>query len=1251
VSSSLPNLLIYSGLFPPELNQYHADTEETHFLSSLSWTGQSKVAPSGHEVESNKQLISEVEPQSSEVRLVYRLGHSHRAIVIEGQIAGKRVKALIDSGATANFVSSSWVYSHSVETREVSSEGPRVEVADGRVRSCTEKIQVELNLGGYCSEVTAYLFPLKSFDLVLGMAWLQAEQPSINWRTREVVFTTRQGDVVTVKSQQDRPMKQVGLLSEMTVTELSTSSNEELPEKVLKELSDMTVQDLFHEHQDEFICSLLEDIGDVPKVDVVVAAEAVKLLEEYQDVMPEELPKVLPPRRGVEHVIEVVPGQVPPAANYHRIPKSWDDELQKQLQELKQLGLIRESTSPYGAPVLFVKKPGSEKLRMCMDYRALNAITIKNKAPLPRIDDLLDRLHGAKWFSKIDLKSGYWQVRISEEDVPKTAFTTRYGSFEWLVLPFGLCNAPSTFQALMNSIFFSQGLDAFLIVYLDDILIYSQTLGDHEMHVRLVLDLLRQHQLYANAEKCLFFQKELPFVGHVVSRSGVSMDPSKIAAIMDWPELKSVKDVERFLGLTGYYRRFIKNYAQLTLPLVALKQKDSVFHWGEGQQQAFAALKQAVTQAPVLTLPAHDKPFVIVTDASGRAIGAALMQDQGKGLQPIAFLSRKLNDAETRYPTHEQELLALVYALKKWDYYLLGTVGNKAYTDHHPLRYFSTQPKLSMRQARWLGLFQEYDVYVDYIPGKHNVVADALSRRSDYLVSMVLDNQELLERIKSGYGLCEESKKIIARLDRRSKEYCRREGLIYYKDRIYVPQVEAVRLELLEEFHDSSIGGHLGQDKTYSVISRAYYWPGLQDSVKNYVATCHQCATAKTNTQPPAGLLSSLPIPGQPFEWVTMDFVTGLPVTDKGHDAIAVFVDRLTKYVIAVPTVTQLSAAMLAELYFEHIVCSWGLPKVIVSDRGPQFRSKFWKALQGHLKTRVNMSTAFHPQTDGQTERANRTIEDLLRAYCSQDQKQWDNFLKPICFAYNQATQVSTGHSPFYLTHGYHPLCPATLHLGAATNAAAHSMATRVQTAIKLTREHLKKAQEKQKLYADRKRRDLEFEEGDRVYLDTSDLSLKEGQVRKLTEKRIGPYLIKKKLSPVNYVLDLPKEYSRIHATFHISKLTKAQEGMRAPVDDEGEARPTIVEVGPLDGTDLWVVEDIVDREWRWHSYANGTGRWNAYYLVKWEGFPELENSWEPLWQLRRKVVAQKRMELDKRFNKENKKMKPSGKPPTVANE
>ena len=510
---------------------------------------------------------------------------------------------------------------------------------------------------------------------------------------------------------------------------------------------------------------------------------------------------------------------------------------------------------------------------MCLDYRALNAITVKNKAPLPRIDDLIDRLQGAQWFSKIDLRSGYWQVRISNQDVPKTAFTTKFGSYEWLVLPFGLCNAPSTFQTLMNSLFFGKGLDKFVIVYLDDILIFSNSLGEHAQHVKVVMDILRENKLYANPEKCMFFHQELPFVGHTISRTGVSMDTSKVQSILDWPDLTSVKDIERFLGLTGYYRRFIKDYAKLTLPLVSLKQKDSVFQWGEEQQKSFAALKQAVTQAPVLTLPDPTLPFVLVTDASQRAIGAALMQDQGTGLQPIAFLSRKLKDTETRYPTHEQELLALVYALKQWDYYLLGTVGHKAYTDHHPLRYFSTQPKLSMRQARWLGLFQEYDVYVDYIPGKLNVVADALSRRPDYLTSMVLGNHPLIDRI---------------------------------------------------------------------------------------------------------------------------------------------------------------------------------------------------------------------------------------------------------------------------------------------------------QEAIVLTKQHLRKAQDRQKMYADKSRRDVEYEEGDWVYLDTSDLALKMGQIRKLTSRRVGPFKVKQKLSPLTYKLELPREYSKIHDTFHISKLTKAAEGMRMPEE------PTVAPLEPSATTQTtFVVEAI----------------------------------------------------------------------------
>ena len=458
------------------------------------------------------------------------------------------------------------------------------------------------------------------------------------------------------------------------------------------------------------------------------------------------------------------------------------------------------------------KKDGSK--RLCIDYRGLNDITIKNVYPLPRVDDLFNTLNGATVFSKIDLRSGYHQVRIHPEDIPKTAFNTRYGHFEFLVLPFGLTNAPATFMSLMQSIF-QPYLDEFVIIFLDDILIYSRDPAQHHRHLRIVLDLLRKHNLFAKLSKCDFFKREISFLGHVITADGVSMSKDKVEAINNWPVPSSVTELRQFLGLAGYYRNFVSGFSSICSPLHQLLHKTQPYIWTNEQQQSFDALKRAITSAPVLILPKRDdvRPFTISTDASGFAVGASLMQDQGKGLQPLAFMSKKMLDAECNYPVHEQELLAIVCALKEWEHLVSGR-EIIVLTDHDSLKYLKSQPKLTHRQQRWQEFLSRFNIKIHFTPGSTNVVADALSRRPDLkqhaITSMtsihindIIDEIRKLSSTDSQYQKLLNSKPLPHR-------YTINNGLLYCNKRIVIPNDSALRTRLLVEAHDTPLSGHLG---------------------------------------------------------------------------------------------------------------------------------------------------------------------------------------------------------------------------------------------------------------------------------------------------------------------------------------------------------------------------------------------------------------------------------------------------------
>jgi hypothetical protein len=450
--------------------------------------------------------------------------------------------------------------------------------------------------------------------------------------------------------------------------------------------------------------------------------ERIPVVCDYLDVFPDELPGI-PPDRDIEFAIELQPGTAPISKRPYKMPPVELAELKMQLQELLDKGFIRPSTSPWGCPALFVKKK-DESLRLCVDYRPLNAVTIKNKYPLPRIDVLFVQLMGAKVFSKIDLHSGYHQIKIRASDVPKTAFSTRYGLYEYLVMSFELTNASTYFMYLMDSVFMPE-LDKFVVVFIDDILVYSKNEAEHIKHLHTVLQRLRDHQLYAKLSKCDFWLREIKFLGHTISQDGVSVDPKKVQEVMDWKPPTTLRQIRSFLGLAGYYRRFILDLSRIAKPMTELLKKGVKYEWSQKCEDAFHALRQHLTTAPVLAQPDNTKSFEVYCDASGTGLGCVLMQDN----RVIAYASRALRPHEQNYPTHDLELAAVVHALKIWRHYLMGAHCN-IYTDHKSLNYIFTQADLNMRQRRWLELIKDYDLEVHYHPGKANVVADALSRKS-----------------------------------------------------------------------------------------------------------------------------------------------------------------------------------------------------------------------------------------------------------------------------------------------------------------------------------------------------------------------------------------------------------------------------------------------------------------------------------------------------------------------------------------
>ncbi|KAL2252782.1 UNVERIFIED_CONTAM: Transposon Tf2-12 polyprotein [Sesamum indicum] len=741
-------------------------------------------------------------------------------------------------------------------------------------------------------------------------------------------------------------------------------------------------------------------------------------------------------------------------------------------------GIIKPAKSPYGAPVLFQKKAAGS-LCMCCDYRALDKSTVKNKYPIPLVVDCFDRLSRAKYFTKTDLRLGYWQVRIKEGDEAKTIVVTWYGAFEFLVMPFGLTNAPATFSTLMNQVLHGF-LDEFVLVYLDDIVIYSRTLAEHVDHLRQFLTRLREHELYA--------------------------------------------------------KRFVKGYSEIARPLTDLLKKTETWNWTPQCQVAFDDLKKAIVTDHVLALPDMSKPFVVETDASDFALGGVLMQDG----HPVAFESRKLKDVERHYSVHEKELLAIVHCLRLWRHYLLGS-HFVVRTDNTAVSHFMSQSKLTSRQARWQELLSEFHFVLEYRAGSSNHAADALSRRADLasLVSVAaLSSSAVATSIKD-----------------RARE-------LLSKD----PAAQGL-IQLVEQGKARQFWLEDGLLMTKG--NRLY----IRDDVKTYVRTCLICQQDKTYHQKKAGLLQPLPILKRPWESVSIDYISGLPkVGDLG--SIIVVVDRLSKYATFIAAPKHVTTEGTAHLFF--------------NDRDSRFTGVFWTELFKILGTKLSMSSSYHPQSDGQTERFNSMLEEYLRHF----------------LYFNAQKSSSANKSTFEIITGQQPLLPHTLDSPQSVRShLARSFSQEWKQNVDIAKSCLEKAQKQMKKYADQNRRFIELNAGDFVMVKVPDPRLSKssrGRDLRLMQKYVGPLSIIKRIGTVAYKVELPSWW-KIHNVFHVSQLKKYS----ADKEDDARNQPSRPQL-ELTKTKEKVAEAILN-----HRVTSTAKRNHTEYLVKWRGCSSEENTWE----------------------------------------
>jgi hypothetical protein len=1003
-------------------------------------------------------------------------------------------------------------------------------------------------------------------------------------------------------------------------------------------------------------------------------------LKDMHEVFNKRQANTLPAHTAHDFKIDLKPGTTLPYKRPYGMSREELAAVKKYIDENLSKGFIRPSTAEGSSPVLLVKKPGGG-LRFCVDYRGLNAITIKNRYPIPLIRETLDRLCKAKRYTKLDVIGAFNRLRVRDGDQELTTFTTRYGAYMYEVMPFGVCNGPGSFQSYINSVL-REYLDLCACIYLDDVLVYTD--GDeaeHYQQVRNVLKRLQDAGLYCDINKSEFNVKSVKFLGLIITTNGLKMDIAKIRTIQDWQTPKNVHDVLSFLGFCNFYRRFIQGFSKLAAPLTEMTKgisdwkpsKLPPFLWTKDHDLAFQKLKEAFDPTIMLCHFDPTKPTWLETDASDWVVAGVLSQMHDGILKPVAFYSKKMSPAECNYEIYDKELLAIVRAFEEWRPELAGLDSDdptRVITDHRNLQWFMSTKQLNQRQTRWSEFLSQFHFQIQYRPGLQGTKPDSLTRRTgdvpqegDYdkrhahrsqqvlkpqflapgvntstsshkavqLSALMFANFDIEHTIKKSY----KADPLIAHVKTSFAEKALHkdvhsafpgyalgdfkiddQGMLFIDHRLYVPQ--PLRLEIIRSAHESKIGGHGGRTSTYDLLHRNYCWPKMVEEVSRFVAHCRRCLRIKKTRQKKYGLLQSLPPVDRPFQHLTMDFIVDLPPSSSDNNTytnILIVVCRLTKRRKFVP-MTTITARELAKVYEREVWKEWGFPQTIVTDRGTQFLSDFWLRLCERIGTRPKLSTAYHPETDGQSEIANAFLEQYLRGFCNYAQSDWVELLPSAEFFSNNKVNSSTGVSPFFASYHCHPrtgIEPPDPNLGKGPTkferTAADDLVARKERLWQHLRDEIEWASSQHAIQANKKRQATpDYKVGDEVMLSTKNIRT-ERPSAKLDHTNMGPFSIKRIVHDGRaFELDLPANLKFLHPVFHPNLLTPLPNKKDIkPLPGQVTEPPPPVKVLRQDGIhDEWYVEEILDSGWkqaRGRAPKNGKRQMKLWYLVKWEGF------------------------------------------------
>lgn len=874
---------------------------------------------------------------------------------------------------------------------------------------------------------------------------------------------------------------------------------------------------------------------------------------------------------AAQHDIPLLPDSRPVNIKPYRLPHSAKAEINSQIEKMLDEGIIENSASAWNSPLLIVPKKSSDdkkQWRVVVDFRRLNNITQDDIYPLPNIADILDQLGNSNYFSTIDLANGYHQIAMNPEDKTKTAFSTEKGHFHFTRMPFGLKGAPATFQRAMNyALTGLTGVKCF--VYLDDVVIYGYDLQDHNKKICDVFNALRKFNLKLQPRKCFFLRKEINFLGHVITNNGIKPDPSKLFALQNYPRPKNAKEIKSFLGLGGYYRRFIEDFAKICEPLNALLRKNTQFKWDAFCEESFEKLKRYLMNPPILKYPDFTKTFCVTTDASDFAIGAILSQDYDGQDLPIAFASRVLNTAERNYPTVEKELLAIVWAVKRFRPYVYGTKF-VIKTDHKPLIWLNKTSNPSTRLVRWRLELVEYNYEIIYKSGRSNCNADSLSRISlppevETGVSLLSDiNVMTRSHARAAAANC--SDPIVLNSHRGNSTPCisdkknsssdllrgqisprssyldsnsiplnniskpnsdsRNTNNLNNSDKIVVLTDEKDISQIIKEFHDNPVGGHQGVARTFNRIKKYYRFSKMLSVIRKYINKCDSCQKNKIRklTKCPMRITSTSKVT---FEKVYMDVVGPMnPVSYNGYKYILTIEDDLSKFVVAIPMYDQ-EAKTVAKIFVTNFICIYGVPQSIHTDQGSNFMSALFTEVCKILRIKKLNSTAYHPQSNA-VERYHRSLGEYFRNFCNKDPFSWDEWLPYACFTQNTTPHTMTNFMPYELVFGNKPNLPSSLHTDPEPfynyDDFSLEMKNKLQISWKIARENIIQNKEKSKVYYDKKTNFIKFKINDLVLLKSEKNS--HSKFEHLWE---GPYEIIEINGPENSTIRIKNKNKLVH--------------------------------------------------------------------------------------------------------------------------